>query len=349
MRGGLLDHENTWKTYLESNPDWKDTASLLTGPLLFANVILSMIFTSISGGFAYYAVGHGFFVGLLVGLIMAVIGVVVASLVVSFLAGKFGGKSDFSRAFAAVSLAMIPAWLAGIIAALIPGIGFFLALAGGIMSLVFLYKIIPLALDLPQSKRVAHLIASIVLIIIVQMFLGLALGTSTATSSNLDRYRSDTTGTSPNSSLSGIAGEMERQGRLHDAAKSAVFDRPEDGELNSDQVAAYVSVMRKSQDLQQEYALKMQELSAEAKKKKEEGQEPSAADISRMVSGAGSMMGVSNAEMEIVVTGGGNWAEHQWVKEQLRIAKIQQGDGPDPIAHNYELYQEFKDDLDLFH
>ncbi len=202
IRGGLLDHENTWKTYLEGNPDWKDTASLLTGPLLLATVILSMIFASISGGFVYYAVGHGFFAGVLFGLIMAAIGVVVASLVISFLAGTFGGKSDFSRAFAAVSLAMIPAWVAGTVAALIPGIGFLLALAGGIMSLAFLYKIIPLALDLPQGKRVIHLITSIVLIFIVQMVLGFILGNGSPSSSSLDRYRSDSKGASPNSSLS---------------------------------------------------------------------------------------------------------------------------------------------------
>ena len=57
-------------------------------------------------------------------------------------------------------------------------------------------------------------------------------------------------------------------------------------------------------------------------------------------------MSVNNAEMEIVKTGGGNWAEHVWVKEQLRVAKIQRGDGSEALAHNYELYQEYQQELD---
>jgi hypothetical protein len=48
--------------------------------------------------------------------------------------------------------------------------------------------------------------------------------------------------------------------------------------------------------------------------------------------------------MEVVKTGGGNWAEHQWVKEQLRVARIQK-DINDAVAHNYELYLEFEDEL----
>jgi len=57
------------------------------------------------------------------------------------------------------------------------------------------------------------------------------------------------------------------------------------------------------------------------------------------------MMGLANAEMEVVKTGGGNWAEHQWVKEQLRIAIVQQ-EGSDAIEHNYQLYQKYQDQLD---
>jgi hypothetical protein len=56
-------------------------------------------------------------------------------------------------------------------------------------------------------------------------------------------------------------------------------------------------------------------------------------------------MTANNAEMEVVKTGGGNWAEHQWVKEQLRAAAIQQGEGSDALEHNYELYKEYEDEL----
>ena len=65
-----------------------------------------------------------------------------------------------------------------------------------------------------------------------------------------------------------------------------------------------------------------------------------------MFGGITNAMSVNNAEMEVVKTGGGNWAEHQWVKEQLRIAKIQMGDGSDAIEHNYELYMKYKEELE---
>ncbi len=55
-------------------------------------------------------------------------------------------------------------------------------------------------------------------------------------------------------------------------------------------------------------------------------------------------MATANAEMEVVKSGGGNWAEHQWVKEQLRIASIQK-DLNDAVKHNYALYQKYADQL----
>jgi hypothetical protein len=171
-RGGLLDRENTWRAYFENTPDWKDTAIALTAPLLLASVLLSMVFSRMSGGFVSYGLGQGFLAALLIGLFMAIVGVVLFAFVINLLAGVFDGKSDFSRAFAAVTFAMIPAWLAAIVGALIPGIGFVVAMAGGITGLVFLYQILPLALAIPEQKRVVHFVSSIVLGIALQMVIG---------------------------------------------------------------------------------------------------------------------------------------------------------------------------------
>jgi hypothetical protein len=57
------------------------------------------------------------------------------------------------------------------------------------------------------------------------------------------------------------------------------------------------------------------------------------------------MMSANNAEMEVVKTGGGNWAEHEWVKSQLRAARIQQGEGSAALEHNFKLYKAFEDEL----
>ena len=90
---------------------------------------------------------------------------------------------------------------------------------------------------------------------------------------------------------------------------------------------------------------KMEKLAAEMNAKQKAGESPSMADIGKMYTGAGGLMVANNAEMEVVKSGGGNWAEHEWVKQQLRIAHIQQGDGSDANAHNYKLYKKYEDDL----
>jgi MFS family permease len=174
-RGALLDRHNTWRTYFENTPEWKDTALTLTGPLLLASVLLSMVFSRLSGGFVSYGLGHGILVALFISVFMAVLGVALFSFVINLLSGIFGGKRDFARAFAAVTFAMIPAWLAGIVGALIPGVGVLVALVGGIIGLVFLYQILPLALAIPEQKRALHFIASLVLGIVLQMIIGFLL------------------------------------------------------------------------------------------------------------------------------------------------------------------------------
>lgn len=50
IKGGLLDPENTWKSFLAENPSWQQTAVVLTGPLLFANVLVSVVASNMFGG-----------------------------------------------------------------------------------------------------------------------------------------------------------------------------------------------------------------------------------------------------------------------------------------------------------
>ena len=345
VKGGLLDHQNTWKNYLEDCPGWQQTAVVLTGPLFLANILLSLIFSRIAGGFSMYMYPGNWFAALIYSLVMGVIGFVIVVLAFNFLAGTFKGTPNLSRAFAAVSLAVIPAWVAGPVAALIPYIGFLVALAAGILSLVFLYRIMPLALGVPDDKRTAHFWVSIVAVIVINMVIGLTLGLGRTG----DQYRS--TGYSApdvserKSASSGIIAEGVRQAEIVDAASADSYDPPSDGKLDEDQVEDYISVMRKTKALRDEYADKMDKLAKEMKAKEDAGESPSIADLGKIYSGAGGMVSANNAEMEVVKTGGGNWAEHVWVKQQLRTAHVQQGEGSDAIAHNYKLYKEYADEL----
>lgn len=345
VKGCLLNHEATWNSYLGENPGWQQTAITLTGPMILANVILGLIFSRLTGGFGGMGSHSGFVAGLILTLILTVAGFVVAVLVFNYLAGAFGGKADFPRAFAAVSMAAVPAWVAGIAGALIPWVGMLISLAGGIVTLVFLYKIMPQALGVPDAKRVLHFVISLVVIIIANMILVSVLG--------LNSMRGGFSGsdyvTGENSSgtpvASGMFGELERQGRLMDAAAADVYDPPEDGMLTEDQVENYVSVMKKVKVAQERYSKEIQALSEEMDKKQDNGETPSVADISKVYQGVGTAMGANNAEMEVVKTADGNWAEHQWVKEQLRVAQLQLGEGSEELEHNYALYQEYADEL----
>jgi len=346
IKGGLLDHENTWKTYLEDCPDWKATAVALTGPLFILNILLSLVFSRLAGGYAVYGYHSSWFMALITSLVMGALGFAIVVLVFNFLAGIFKGTPNFSRAFAAVSLAVIPAWVAGALAGLIPYLGFLIALAGGVLSLVFLYRIMPLALDVPDNKRVVHFVVSLVAVIIINMIIGLTLGLGNTG----NQYRSSGYSTDDNtggrSASSGVMGEAVRQAELMDAATADRYDPPSDGELDEDQVEQYASVLRKTRAVHAEYAEKMEKLAEEMKAKEEAGESPSMADFGKMYSGVGGIMSANNAEMEVVKSGGGNWAEHEWVKQQLRTAKIQQGDGSDSNAHNYKLYKKYEDELD---
>ena len=66
---GLLAHEATWSEYLAGNPTWQQTAIVLTGPLLVANVVLGLIFSRLVGGYATYGYHGGFVAALVIGFV----------------------------------------------------------------------------------------------------------------------------------------------------------------------------------------------------------------------------------------------------------------------------------------
>ena len=64
VKGGLTDHQATWESYLGENQDWQYTATVLTGPLIVAHVVLSVILARMIGGFAYLGYHSNFFAAL---------------------------------------------------------------------------------------------------------------------------------------------------------------------------------------------------------------------------------------------------------------------------------------------
>lgn len=336
VKGGLLEHRQTWQTYLDEKHDWKETAALLTGPLILAAVVLSLIFGWLFSSQYMFAPRGGFWITIL-GLIAAVIGITIAAFVFSYLAGVFKGKHDFNKGFAALSLAAIPSYVGSVLATL-PWIGWLIALALGITSLVFLYKIIPLYLDVPEDKRVVHyivsLISTIVLVFIVNMVLG--IGAYTTGAMNPAHMQ----GTNSTNQNNGMFGDLERQATMVEQAGKDRYSSPANGKITEEQMARFIITMQKTDEYRKRQNVQMKKFEEEMKDKKD----LSFSDLAKLSSGISSAMTAANAEMEVVKSGDGNWAEHQWVKNQLRIASIQK-DLNDAVKHNYALYQKYSDQL----
>lgn len=341
IKGGLLDHRATWDRYLGENPAWRDTLIQLTGPLIVANVVLSVILSRIMGTFSAYAWGPNWFTGLLLGLVLAALGFAVAVFVFNFLAGMFGGKADFSRAFAAISLAAIPAWVAGIIGSAIPWLGGLVSLAGAILSLVFVYRIMPLALGIPDNKRVVHFVASLVVILVVNLIIGRVLGLGAMDARGGNPNFGSTSVEREAGKMPGMFGEIGRQAELYAKANEARFDPPSDGKVTRQQARWVADTLAKASATYEEEMARLKAMSEDLDNK----DQPSPADLAKMYQGMGTAMSLNSVEMETVMSGGGNWAEYQWVKSQLRAARMQRGEGSDALEHNYERYEEIKEQV----
>jgi len=338
IKGGLLQPQATWDSFLAQNPDLKTTLIQLAGPLIAANVLLGVIFSRLVGGFYAYGMGSNLIIAVIMGLVLAVIGLAIATAVFNLLGGAFGGKADMNRAFAAVSLAAIPGYLAGIVGALIPFLGFLIMLAGAILTLVYLWRIMPQALSVPEEKRALHYIVSLVLIVVVNAIVGAIIGIGSVTS----QFDAGDFSDNAKDGASGMFSGIMRQAELQDAADRDRYEPPASGKISEAQVRALLRVAEKVETLQQRESDKLKKMAEEMENK----EQPSFGDIAKVYQSTGSMMGLANAEMEVVKTGGGNWAEHQWVKQQLRIAIVQQ-DGSDAIEHNLRLYQKYQHELDM--
>jgi len=338
--GGLTRPQETWASYLGENPGWQQTLVVLTGPMVVANVVLSLLLSRIMGTMSPFGLTGNWFGALVLSLVMAGVGIAISSLVFCFLSGVFGGKPNFSRSFAAVSLAAIPAWVATVVGAAIPWIGGLIGLAGAVVTLVFLYRIIPLALEVPEGKRVLHFVVSLIAVLVINMIIATVLGVGRMgqASSGYDVGDRGAGRLQP----SGMFGEIGRQADLMAAASSDTYDPPADGRLSREQVEWVAQVLEKARAAQAEEVARLEKMSQEI----EDKEKPSASDIAKMYQGIGSAMSMNNVEMEVVKSGGGNWAEYEWVRTQLRNARMQAGEGSDALAHNFELYEEMKDRLD---
>lgn len=334
---GITDPLAGWDKYFAEGVPFKETALVLTGPLILLNALFL-------GAFGGYVPGAGFFATFFTVLLSGLIGACIGSWVFSFLAGVFDGQSSFDNAFAALSLAYVPAMLGGIVGAIVPFVGFLVTLAAAVLSLVYLYRLLPKALGVPDGKRVLHFILGLVVIVVINMVISAIFGLGQPSSESFAPGASQggyqgSYQEAPRQS--GMVGAMQRQGEIMEVAGTHTYEPPSDGRISKRQIEAYVEVQRKAREAQARFREKMEQVEKDTANSENQGLAGLSA-LGATISGA---MSAGNAEMEIVVTGGGNWAEHNWIKGQLQTAMIHGGKGEAPIPQNYALYQPYLEEL----
>jgi hypothetical protein len=335
IKGALLQPQPTWEAYLPESEDWKQTLGLLTIPLIIGAAVIGYVLALITfSPMLGIGLGPSWLIYQIVG---SSISFALFVLIFTALAGAFRGEADYPRGLAAMSLASVPAWI-GSALAWIPLIGFLLSIGLMIYTLMLVYRITPLYLGVPDGSRVGHFItaflATVVAFVVSSFILGFGMMGQMATMG-------------PMSDSSWNVGKFERHAGYAATAMEDVYDPPADGRLSEDQVLAYIDSMTKTKSLQAEYDTELQDMEQKASLESGEGQQD-AESLTDLMAGVSGFMKFGTAEMTVVKTGGGNWAEHQWVKTQLDAARIHK-DSNATNSHNYELYQRHQDALKSLH
>lgn len=339
VTGGMFDPDKTWRDYLPEADNWQKTAFLLTGPLIIFSAVVAYLFGFLGSGVSMLGL-RPTIMSTLMTIVSSALAAAVVAFVVSAMAGAFGGKRSFALGLAATTFAFIPGYL-GQAVTWLPWIGWLLSLGLFIYGLVLLWKVIPVYLAVPVAKRVGHYILSLVATIAVLLILGMTIGRFFYPSVGGPTFDRVTDPAAPGlSSGSGVVSGFARQAELMEAAENARFDPPSDGRVSKDQVREFIRVMQRTEELQAEKAARLEAIAEKA----DSDEEMSFSDLGSMMSGMTEVAGLQTAEIEVVMSSDGNWAEHQWVRESLRTAWIQK-DINDAVAHNFKLYQEYEEDL----
>ena len=135
-------------------------------------------------------IGHGVFgmrittpllsglMGMVLGYALGLVVLYVVAMIVNALAPRFEGRKDQVQALKAVGYAWTAAWVAGI-AVIVPGIGWLLALAGGIYSIYLLYLGLPHTMKCPPEKSAIYTLVSVLAAIVLGWIVGLLIAAIT--------------------------------------------------------------------------------------------------------------------------------------------------------------------------
>jgi hypothetical protein len=324
--GVLQDPHGTALAYRQTEAPWRATFLQIVVPVYVAAGIVGLLLSWLTGRPTLFGGMAGAPLWMLVALAWSVAYVLVVAFIFDFFAEVFGGARRYDAAVATLALAMIPAALGGALNPL-PWFGWLIGLVAGIYSLVLAYQFVPVFMSVPEDKRVVHFVVSVlaafVLNLIIAGLLGWLLMPSAMTSSV----------SSTPTPGGGLFGTFERQADFAEQASRDRYDPPSNGFLSEAQVRTYVRNLERTVELRERLSRRFRE---------RDDEEISLGDL---FGGVGDAVRLGTAEMEVVKSAGGNWAEHQWVKHQLEVARVQR-DGSAAIEHNYALFQKYRAEIE---
>ncbi|MEQ8857406.1 MAG: Yip1 family protein [Pseudomonadales bacterium] len=331
VAGIVTDPEATAREYQQGQRPWLRTLMLITLPVYVGAALVGFVLSWLFNRPFMFGAMAGAPFWFLVSLVWSLAYVFVVAFIFDFFAGVFKGARNYDAAFATLSLAMVPAVLGGMFSPL-PWIGWLIGLAASIYGLVLAWRFIPVFMTVPEDRRVGHFVVSLIVAFLVNMVVAGIIGFALAPSFS---DFADPAATSTTPATGGMFGDLERQANVAEEAARDTYDPPGNGRLSEAQVTGYVRTLKRTAELRERLGKQLENLEQEG---------PSLGDI---FSGVGDAMRLGTAEMEVVKTAGGNWAEHQWVKNQLEVARIQQ-DGSPAIEHNYALFLEYRDEIEQY-
>ncbi len=338
ISGALFNRDATWREFLPGAGNWQKTALQLTVPLIVITALGSYLLSSITTDTSLLGQFKPTLASTLFSIVFGLLGAGIIAGIFGGLSGVFGGKRSFALGFAAISLAFVPGYL-GQFLAWVPWIGGLLGFGLFIYSLVLLWKIIPLYLEVPDGKRAAHYIVSLIAAILVMVVISRTVMPMMPGMPRDFGQNSQTAGDS--GTTGGIVSSAMRAAELMEQAEKDEYTPPTDGKLTEAQVQNYIAALSDANQQRMEALKRIEAAKADANN----GGQVSMKDLAEIMSGVQAVSGIGTVEIEAVKSAGGNWAEHQWIQQKLLTASRMQN-STEATAHNFALYQKYADDLE---
>lgn len=364
LQQAVLKPESLWQQEAEKSTPLQPFLSGTVVPVISVVAVVSALLLKI---FGYHLPMIGVVRPSLSDMLLQIVGTIVMYMltlvilgwIAAYLAGIMGGKNDINRAVSMLFWISVPSMLGQILGTL-PFVGWVLSLGLGVYSLVLLYRAIPVFLGVAVEDRVKHFIFFMIASFVVSIILGMTLGRIFTPRDMMQNIRPDvmlpqTTQESAKPVENNVkyAGKKEVENPVDtyvetmakgDYNKDVIADAsddtftpPADGKLTKEQVEKFIFLAKKVKQVEKEQAEKLKE----KYEKKEKSEEFSITDI---FNGLKDFSSLATLEMKVVKENGGNWAEYQWVKDQVREAYYTPSLSP-TTQYNAKLLKGYEDIL----